>query len=629
MVDVPTEVRTLLRAAVNYLNGRDAAAAQHCLNRIARLDPDNSQAAYLSGVIQFDRREWRLAESLFRRAWALVPGQPQVAFHLSQTLRALRQPTQALSLASAVHESAPEHAGIWFELVKALEESGAPEEAAVKCRQLLAHHPGNITAAILLAQLLSKCGKRPEAEDVLREALTGTATEPTSSGQRVQLLSELAGVLKRSRRHREALECLDLAAAVATLAPEAQVERAAILQHLQRFDEAAAALRAALKGDPLNLNAHVQLNEILYRHQHDEEFLTSYDVAANLMVGAAELPAAKGQSLLKVGRAMEAYECYERALRIDPLSPDALVGRQRAIDAMGDRQAALSQLERNLKCHPRNGAILVEGAGLLLRSGDAKRARTLAASAHTIDPTDQTALAVLGLAYRQLNQPEESELNGYESLVQVFDLAPPRGFTQMDAFNEELASYLEALHGDQREYFTQTARHGTRLFDAAFDNGHDLIDRLKVRIDETVSRYIAALPENVSHPFTGRRTRAFLYTGSWSSTLKDRGFHLNHIHAAGWISSAYYVAVPKVATAIEERQGWLKFGEPSAEFGTSFAPRRMVQPAPGRLVLFPSYLWHGTTPFQSGQKRTTIAFDVIPAGPSQELRGSSTAGVAL
>jgi predicted ATPase len=170
---------------------------------------------------------------------------------------------------------------------------------------------------------------------------------------------------------------------------------------------------------------------------------------------------------------------------------------------------------------------------LLLRSGDAKRARTLAASAHTIDPTDQTALAVLGLAYRQLNQPEESELNGYESLVQVFDLAPPRGFTQMDAFNEELASYLEALHGDQREYFTQTARHGTRLFDAAFDNGHDLIDRLKVRIDETVSRYIAALPENVSHPFTGRRTRAFLYTGSWSSTLKDRGFHLNHIHAAG------------------------------------------------------------------------------------------------
>jgi Putative 2OG-Fe(II) oxygenase len=39
-----------------------------------------------------------------------------------------------------------------------------------------------------------------------------------------------------------------------------------------------------------------------------------------------------------------------------------------------------------------------------------------------------------------------------------------------------------------------------------------------------------------------------------------------------------------------------------------------VQPAPGRLVLFPSYMWHGTIPFHDAQPRTTIAFDVVPAG---------------
>jgi len=42
--------------------------------------------------------------------------------------------------------------------------------------------------------------------------------------------------------------------------------------------------------------------------------------------------------------------------------------------------------------------------------------------------------------------------------------------------------------------------------------------------------------------------------------------------------------------------------------------RRVVQPRVGRLVLFPSYMWHGTIPFHAPQHRTTIAFDAIPAG---------------
>ena len=32
----------------------------------------------------------------------------------------------------------------------------------------------------------------------------------------------------------------------------------------------------------------------------------------------------------------------------------------------------------------------------------------------------------------------------------------------------------------------------------------------------------------------------------------------------------------------------------------------------GRLVLFPSYTYHGTVPFSSDQYRTTLPFDVVP-----------------
>ena len=63
----------------------------------------------------------------------------------------------------------------------------------------------------------------------------------------------------------------------------------------------------------------------------------------------------------------------------------------------------------------------------------------------------------------------------------------------------------------------------------------------------------------------------------------------------------------------ETRQGWIKFGEPSYEIGLSDPVRRAVQPKVGRLVLFPSYMWHGTIPFHAAQNRTTIAFDAVPA----------------
>ena len=38
---------------------------------------------------------------------------------------------------------------------------------------------------------------------------------------------------------------------------------------------------------------------------------------------------------------------------------------------------------------------------------------------------------------------------------------------------------------------------------------------------------------------------------------------------------------------------------------------RYVEPRPGRLVLFPSWMWHGTVPFGAGE-RLTVAFDVAP-----------------
>jgi hypothetical protein len=92
-----------------------------------------------------------------------------------------------------------------------------------------------------------------------------------------------------------------------------------------------------------------------------------------------------------------------------------------------------------------------------------------------------------------------------------------------------------------------------------------------------------------------------------SQRLSGQGRHVNHVHPAGWISSAFYVALPDEIDA-EGPAGWLTLGE-AGELGLDLPPIRLVQPRPGRLVLFPSTLWHGTRPFEAGE-RLTVAFDV-------------------
>ena len=42
-----------------------------------------------------------------------------------------------------------------------------------------------------------------------------------------------------------------------------------------------------------------------------------------------------------------------------------------------------------------------------------------------------------------------------------------------------------------------------------------------------------------------------------------------------------------------------------------FEPLHLIAPRPGRLVLFPSFLHHGTRAFAAGE-RLTVAFDVNP-----------------
>lgn len=603
------QLRTLLQQALSLLNREDPASAEAILAQILESVPEEPDALQLLGLLRRMQGQNAQAETLYRRSLAAKPNQPQVHNNLGSVLRAMDRPREAATAFREAVTLKSNYAEAHLNLGLALSDLEDFAGAEKSYRQALHLQPNFLMAKQSLVAVLTSQGRPKEGEKLARQTLAHMAQNPR---QAAALEHNLAMALSAQHKSEEALEHLATAQAHVPEMPRADSNRGNILQQLGRMEEAVQAYERALLRNPLDMLAHSELNKLLYRLGREDAFLKSYDEAAAGYPDVAALPLDKAGLLLKTERYSLALESFEKAIRLNPASITALDGSGLAYSQLNEFEPAIRAHERAVTMEPQNANAWCNFALTLLGALQPDRALSAAERALAIEPHNQNALAIWGLALGQLSDEREPELNDYEGFVQVFDLKPPEGFTDIQSFNGELNASLDSLHRDRRQPLDQTLRGGTQTLYHLFGSGHELVEKLRRRIDEAVTVYIARMKESESHPLLSRRSREFLYRGSWSSRLHDCGFHTNHVHPKGWISSAYYVSLPDVVTGQDEKQGWIKFGESPAEIGPASPVRRAVQPVPGRLVLFPSYMWHGTVPFQSKDARTTIAFDVAP-----------------
>ncbi|MGH7125370.1 MAG: putative 2OG-Fe(II) oxygenase [Stellaceae bacterium] len=80
------------------------------------------------------------------------------------------------------------------------------------------------------------------------------------------------------------------------------------------------------------------------------------------------------------------------------------------------------------------------------------------------------------------------------------------------------------------------------------------------------------------------------------------------------MSGVYYPQVPDLVGMPEHgRAGFFELGPPPEQFPLKATVDSMpIQPEEGLMILFPSYFYHRTIPFQSAQRRISIAFDACP-----------------
>jgi tetratricopeptide (TPR) repeat protein len=392
--------------------------------------------------------------------------------------------------------------------------------------------------------------------------------------------------------------------------PSLLVHLATQLAFAGRIDEAEAALAGGLVSWPASAELHKQLARLRWQRGAGLLAFGALETAIVQQPQALHLRLVAADLLRNAGADDRALELLKAGLALAPGAPAFLTSIGVLLEGMDRLDQALPMLREARARAPQSVAAQRNLVPALLRGGAATEALALCNELLKAFPLDQMLMAQRATALRVLRDPEYGRLYDYPRLVKTFVLRPAPPFSSIGEFNAEFARELARLHRGVRHPLEQSLRGGSQT-ERHLPRDVPVIAKFFEMLDAPIRDYIAALRGDGTHPLDGRRRADYRIAGSWSVQLQPGGFHLDHVHPLGWLSSAYYVSLPDVSDA-DSRAGWLRFGQPGLKLEDCPA-EHFVQPAAGMLVLFPSYMWHGTVPFAAGTPRLTAAFDVLPA----------------
>lgn len=359
-------------------------------------------------------------------------------------------------------------------------------------------------------------------------------------------------------------------------------------------------LEADLRQFPTDASLHIQLASLRWLRGLGEQSFVFIERAIADFPGELQLRLVAADLLRRAGFVERALSVLKGGLLAAPDSAAFLTSVGVVLDGMQRSAEALVYLRTAVMRSPHSPSARRNLMVTLLRLGEPAEALAMVNELRASAPDDQQLIAYRAIALRMLGDPAYRQLYDYERLVRLYRLQAPAG----------LADELIKLHRWQQRPLEQSLRGGTQTANN-LPRDNPVIAKFFALLDAPIRDYIAHLDHTRDHPTDHRKRNSYHFSGSWSVRLRPGGFHCNHVHPRGWLSSAYYVDVPGESDPSQPHAGWLKFGEPDMPM-PGCTPDHWVKPEPGMLVLFPSFVWHGTVPFERGEQRLTAAFDVVP-----------------
>jgi Flp pilus assembly protein TadD len=594
----------LARAGALLDEGKLTEAEGACLVVLSS-EPANPAATHLLGLIRARGGDAAAGEQLIRRSIEFSPDDPNLRLNLATFLRRHGRLADAARAYRRVLQLDPQRVAARHGLALSLEGQGRLAEAEAECRALLAASPRAARGWSALGAILTRRSRLPEAESAYRRAL---ALNPRLGPAHRQL----GALLARMDRAEEALTQLARSQSLGVRGFDLCLTRARALAQLGRTVEAERDYAQAVKLAPRHVQAQLELAR-LRQACGDAEFARSLIAAVQQLPENFGLRSKLTALLVRTGRAAVAEELLREELkRAGPQPKLRLLLSQVLREGERLAEAETHALEAAAAL-PEDPAAVENLVSILLSRGRPQEALAFIRTQRTSQPHSQRWLAWETTAARLLGQDSYREWADYARFVRCYPLEPPAGFASMAALNAALIQALAARQRAGAQPLAETVRCGSRSAHNLVADAEPAIQAVLTACAPALAEYADGLGRDARHPFTARNAGTAVMTDAWSVHLGRDGHHVNHYHDHGWISSAYYAAVPQESDDTALRSGWLKFGEP--RFPTPGAAAELyLRPVAGMLVLFPSYLWHGTNPIHGTQPRITLAFDAVPTG---------------
>lgn len=594
------DASALANASRQLLNQGDAVGAERVLSPVFKDLKTDVDVLHLMGLIKKAQNQWAEAERYFRRAIAESLTEGSYYNDLGIVLQAQGAYDEALKVYRAAVALMPMVTTARVNLVRCLIAKGDLSEADRECRAYIAAAP-SAEAWTLLGTIQRMQGK---FEDALASADEALRFSPRGRALRHQR----AIALDRLGRSTQALEVYEQLAREDLESPELVVNLARALFKEERKEEAEKILVQAVGLWPSSQPVHITLARIRQLRGETDASTAELEKVIRDRPRELALRLVCGDLLNRCGARERAVAILDQAIRIAPNSPALLSALGIILDDLGRSAEGLGYLRLAHNAARSAPETRRNMLGPMMRAGFAEESLATARELREEFPTDQFLICCEATALRLLGKTDDYRaLCDYDRMVQVFDIDPPRGHFTVNAFNAALGGVLKTQLNaanplDQSlKGATQTVR-DLRLVEES------VLSEFFAAMDGPVRRYLAEMDR--ASLVGARLKETYRFRACWATSIDPGGALAPHVHDAGWISSAYYVETPHASGA--DRAGWLTFGEPAWPL-PNCGPEKWIEPKPGRLVLFPSYFWHGAAVRGVEGNRLSVSFDVIPA----------------
>ncbi len=599
-----------VKAAYKDLEGRQPQAALDRLETIQQHSPDNCDVVHLIALSYKALGDLELSKKHFLNCLKINQKQPEVHNNLANVLKsqghfseAEKHYLQALSLHPS-YLQAQRNLAICYQAQANYPAAIAAFRKAIKLSQQ------DVSAISGMADCLRLMGDLTAAYQIYQQAIV-IDPKNLNSWHNLGLNFHLQGQLG------EAINCYRKAHDIAPNAPEVIESLALSLYESGEVTAAIELFTEALNTDPGNVHLHERFNSMLWETEFFDRFGDSYVTAIKRLADSSDVALSYAWMLYRAGKVQQAKSIVDINELYTSEHADVLSLRGQIDAELGDFDSAYPLLAMSLGQQFSKGVAqqMVKIDIVLARYS---QAQSLLAKMFSDSPDCQLSWALQSLVWRLSDDARYQWLCDYRQFIQVYQLEVPPAYKSLDDFLTALRDELNPMHRNEREPLLQTLRNGTQTAARLLHAPSPVLQTLKDCLTSIVTRYIKSLPDDLNHPLLSRKSLQFEFSGSWSVKLSANGFHVNHVHPEGWISSSCYISIPSSMDLSDDldrsKQGHIKFGESPLQLADRERIELSLQPKPGMVVLFPSYFWHGTYPFDGGQEdyRLTTPFDVVP-----------------